>query len=129
MYLFPGLNKVPALKLTLGASSFKAEGSERNPIGRSKAHFNPIGSNQRHSPRGAVPGNGTKQLNRIDHCHRLTRLRANMYISVLALVFLIGPAAEALDNGLALTPTMGWLHWERFMCNTDCDQDPDSCIR
>eukprot|EP00066_Takifugu_rubripes_P006118 XP_003970661.1 PREDICTED: alpha-galactosidase A [Takifugu rubripes] len=51
-----------------------------------------------------------------------------MYISVFALVFLIGPAAEALDNGLALTPTMGWLHWERFMCNTDCDQDPDNCI-
>ncbi|XP_037531635.1 alpha-galactosidase A [Nematolebias whitei] len=35
---------------------------------------------------------------------------------------------EALDNGLALKPTMGWLHWERFMCNTDCDNDPDNCI-
>ncbi|KAE8285684.1 Alpha-galactosidase A [Larimichthys crocea] len=23
---------------------------------------------------------------------------------------------------------MGWLHWERFMCNTDCDRDPDNCI-
>lgn len=39
------------------------------------------------------------------------------------------PAADALDNGLALQPTMGWLHWERFMCNTDCDRDPDNCIR
>lgn len=37
-------------------------------------------------------------------------------------------AAVALDNGLALTPTMGWLHWERFMCNTACDQDPDNCV-
>ncbi|XP_061643918.1 alpha-galactosidase A isoform X1 [Phyllopteryx taeniolatus] len=34
----------------------------------------------------------------------------------------------ALDNGLARTPTMGWLHWERFMCNTDCDADPENCI-
>jgi len=37
--------------------------------------------------------------------------------------------ALALDNGLALTPTMGWLHWERFMCNIDCDADPQNCIR
>ncbi|KAM9795133.1 alpha-galactosidase A [Neosynchiropus ocellatus] len=34
----------------------------------------------------------------------------------------------ALNNGLALRPAMGWLHWERFLCNTDCDSDPDSCI-
>ncbi|XP_023253795.1 alpha-galactosidase A isoform X2 [Seriola lalandi dorsalis] len=49
-------------------------------------------------------------------------------VSLLGLVVLIGPAAEALDNGLALKPTMGWLHWERFMCNIDCDKDPDNCI-
>lgn len=36
---------------------------------------------------------------------------------------------KPLDNGLARTPTMGWLHWERFMCNTNCDADPDNCIR
>ncbi|XP_030065529.1 alpha-galactosidase A [Microcaecilia unicolor] len=36
--------------------------------------------------------------------------------------------AQALDNGLALTPTMGWLHWERFLCNTNCDSDPHNCI-
>lgn len=35
---------------------------------------------------------------------------------------------RALDNGLALTPTMGWLHWERFLCNTDCRRDPHNCI-
>ena len=33
-----------------------------------------------------------------------------------------------LDNGLSLTPPMGWLSWERFRCNTDCDQDPEFCI-
>ncbi|XP_046878870.1 alpha-galactosidase A [Hypomesus transpacificus] len=35
---------------------------------------------------------------------------------------------NSLDNGLALTPTMGWLHWERFMCNVDCSTDPNNCI-
>ncbi|XP_005811572.2 alpha-galactosidase A [Xiphophorus maculatus] len=47
---------------------------------------------------------------------------------LLVLLSLLSPAAEALVNGLALKPTMGWLHWERFMCNTDCDTDPDNCI-
>ncbi|KAJ3649622.1 hypothetical protein Zmor_021353 [Zophobas morio] len=35
---------------------------------------------------------------------------------------------DALDNGLALTPPMGWLHWQRFRCVTDCVQFPDDCI-
>ncbi|KAM4555367.1 alpha-galactosidase A [Odontesthes bonariensis] len=47
---------------------------------------------------------------------------------LLVVTILVSPPAEALDNGLALKPTMGWLHWERFMCNTDCDTDPDNCI-
>jgi len=34
----------------------------------------------------------------------------------------------SLDNGLALTPPMGWLAWERFRCVTDCTTYPDSCI-
>uniref|UniRef100_A0ABI7Y8C2 Alpha-galactosidase n=1 Tax=Felis catus TaxID=9685 RepID=A0ABI7Y8C2_FELCA len=46
----------------------------------------------------------------------------------LALVLWSFPGARALDNGLAMTPTMGWLHWERFMCNVDCQEEPDSCI-
>jgi len=33
-----------------------------------------------------------------------------------------------LDNGLALTPPMGWMTWERFRCNTDCEAYPDDCI-
>jgi hypothetical protein len=36
---------------------------------------------------------------------------------------------NGLDNGLALTPPMGWMSWERFRCNTDCKNDPDNCIR
>ncbi|XP_075040705.1 alpha-galactosidase A [Mixophyes fleayi] len=33
-----------------------------------------------------------------------------------------------LNNGLALTPPMGWLHWERFMCQTDCKPNPVNCV-
>ncbi|NXB27698.1 AGAL galactosidase, partial [Eulacestoma nigropectus] len=33
-----------------------------------------------------------------------------------------------LDNGLARTPPMGWLHWERFLCGTDCAADPRRCV-
>jgi len=34
----------------------------------------------------------------------------------------------ALDNGLGLTPPMGFLTWERFRCNMDCTNQPDTCI-
>ncbi|RLV98469.1 hypothetical protein DV515_00010811 [Chloebia gouldiae] len=37
-------------------------------------------------------------------------------------------AALALDNGLARTPPMGWLHWERFLCGTDCAAEPRRCV-
>lgn len=33
-----------------------------------------------------------------------------------------------LDNGLALTPPMGWLAWERYVCETDCNLYPGECI-
>ena len=36
--------------------------------------------------------------------------------------------ALGLENGLARTPPMGWLSWERFGCNTDCDAFPNTCI-
>ncbi|XP_004685949.1 PREDICTED: alpha-galactosidase A [Condylura cristata] len=53
--------------------------------------------------------------------------------SVLAARFLVLVlwgvlGARALDNGLAKTPIMGWLHWERFMCNVNCQEEPESCI-
>lgn len=57
------------------------------------------------------------------------RLGCVLALCFLALVLWDVPGAWALDNGLAMTPTMGWLHWERFMCNTDCKEEPDSCIR
>lgn len=36
---------------------------------------------------------------------------------------------QALDNGLARTPPMGWMTWQRFRCITDCKTYPDDCIR
>lgn len=44
------------------------------------------------------------------------------------LVTLIIHDVSGLDNGLALTPPMGWLSWERYRCITDCDTYPDNCI-
>ncbi|XP_062850742.1 alpha-N-acetylgalactosaminidase [Trichomycterus rosablanca] len=37
-------------------------------------------------------------------------------------------ATQALDNGLMRTPPMGWLAWERFRCDIDCEDDPQNCI-
>ena len=40
----------------------------------------------------------------------------------------VSQLAFGLENGLARTPPMGWLAWERFRCNTDCANDPHNCI-
>ena len=40
------------------------------------------------------------------------------------LTSLTATPALALDNGLALTPPMGWLSWERYACVVDCEADP-----
>ncbi|CAB0010582.1 unnamed protein product [Nesidiocoris tenuis] len=34
----------------------------------------------------------------------------------------------ALNNGLALTPPMGFNTWERFRCTVNCELYPDGCI-
>nr|XP_021522821.1 alpha-N-acetylgalactosaminidase [Aotus nancymaae]XP_021522822.1 alpha-N-acetylgalactosaminidase [Aotus nancymaae] len=49
---------------------------------------------------------------------------------LLKTVLLLGHVAQVLmlDNGLLQTPPMGWLAWERFRCNTNCDEDPKNCI-
>ncbi|ELU11490.1 hypothetical protein CAPTEDRAFT_171260 [Capitella teleta] len=46
----------------------------------------------------------------------------------LLLLLLSWNPVSCLDNGVALTPPMGWLSWERFECNTDCDVDKNNCI-
>ncbi|XP_050428118.1 alpha-N-acetylgalactosaminidase-like [Adelges cooleyi] len=35
---------------------------------------------------------------------------------------------RGLNNGLALTPPMGWLAWQRYRCITDCETYPDECV-
>ncbi|KAL5012401.1 hypothetical protein ScPMuIL_010952 [Solemya velum] len=45
---------------------------------------------------------------------------------LLLLAYMTG--SHALDNGLAQTPPMGWMSWERFRCVTDCKDDPANCI-
>uniref|UniRef100_A0A0X3Q2B0 Alpha-galactosidase n=1 Tax=Schistocephalus solidus TaxID=70667 RepID=A0A0X3Q2B0_SCHSO len=35
---------------------------------------------------------------------------------------------ECLDNGLARTPPMGWMSWQRYRCQTDCVNYPTECI-
>ncbi|KAI6170795.1 Alpha-galactosidase [Aphelenchoides bicaudatus] len=37
-------------------------------------------------------------------------------------------AASCLNNGLALTPPMGWMSWSRFYCETNCTALPNACI-
>ncbi|CAG9128729.1 hypothetical protein JYU34_010077 [Plutella xylostella] len=49
-------------------------------------------------------------------------------LSVCVLWTVLVGGVWGLDNGLALTPPMGWLAWERFRCNTDCKNDPENCI-
>lgn len=67
----------------------------------------------------------------IEDNHTTTLNMARCGILSLACVGLLVVAAKtglALDNGLALTPPMGWLAWERFVCETDCSQHPGQCI-
>ncbi len=35
---------------------------------------------------------------------------------------------DCLDNGLALTPPMGWMSWLRYRCIIDCDTYPNDCL-
>lgn len=60
-------------------------------------------------------------------------IKKSAMFSFAILIFFFGLFAsncvECLENGLARTPPMGWLAWERFRCNTDCKNDPDNCIR
>lgn len=46
----------------------------------------------------------------------------------LLLVTSLVTVSRSLDNGLALTPPMGWVSWERYRCNIDCVVEPDNCI-
>ncbi|XP_050441330.1 alpha-N-acetylgalactosaminidase-like [Adelges cooleyi] len=44
------------------------------------------------------------------------------------ILIIINDGLYALNNGLALTPPMGWLAWQRFRCTIDCNTFPDECV-
>ncbi|XP_058424223.1 alpha-N-acetylgalactosaminidase isoform X1 [Diceros bicornis minor] len=50
-----------------------------------------------------------------------------MLLKTVLLLALVAPVL-VLENGLLRKPPMGWLAWERFRCNIDCDEDPKNCI-
>lgn len=52
--------------------------------------------------------------------------RVNNYAALILLVSI--NSAACLENGLARTPPMGWLAWERYVCELDCALYPDECI-
>lgn len=49
-----------------------------------------------------------------------------IYLSLLLLFYC--KSIDALNNGLALTPPMGFMTWQRYRCIIDCNQFPDECI-
>ena len=49
-------------------------------------------------------------------------------ISILGIILLVFSSVNGLDNGLVRTPPMGWMSWERFACNIDCENYPNECI-
>ncbi|XP_061562891.1 alpha-N-acetylgalactosaminidase [Cololabis saira] len=51
-----------------------------------------------------------------------------MRFAELVLASVLSVTTLALDNGLMRTPPMGWLAWERYRCDIDCENDPKNCI-
>ncbi|KAL1502107.1 hypothetical protein ABEB36_007301 [Hypothenemus hampei] len=52
-----------------------------------------------------------------------------LFLSLLCIIIIGGHQVQCLNNGLALTPPMGWMHWQRYRCVVDCKAYPDDCIR
>ncbi|XP_046575091.1 alpha-N-acetylgalactosaminidase-like [Haliotis rubra] len=51
-----------------------------------------------------------------------------MYAVLFVALTCLGAHVNAVNNGLARTPPMGWMSWQRYRCITDCVQQPDNCI-
>lgn len=54
---------------------------------------------------------------------RISSLTAMLFSTTVTTVLGGDPS-----GGLARTPPMGWMSWELFRCNVDCDADPANCI-
>lgn len=61
------------------------------------------------------------------------KIFSNVLAAYLVILFYCLRIGQSLDNGLAKTPPMGWLSWERFRCETNCqkksENDLVNCIR
>ncbi|XP_067126183.1 alpha-N-acetylgalactosaminidase [Centruroides vittatus] len=61
-------------------------------------------------------------------CVRYMGCLRHVFMGNVMLLLVLIPRIYSLNNGAALTPPMGWLAWERFKCNINCDRDPKNCI-
>ena len=52
---------------------------------------------------------------------------ANLQLFICGLLLALS-SVHSLDNGVARTPPMGFLSWEKFRCNINCAGDPQNCI-
>ncbi|KRX91340.1 Alpha-N-acetylgalactosaminidase, partial [Trichinella pseudospiralis] len=60
------------------------------------------------------------------------RLMSDIYAFFVALVSILFESALrtfGAQNGLALTPPMGWISWLQFGCQTDCSKGLKNCFR
>lgn len=51
------------------------------------------------------------------------------YISVILIIlFIFAKHDLGMLNGVGKTPMMGWMAWQRFRCNIDCNKDANQCV-
>ncbi|CAC5424715.1 NAGA [Mytilus coruscus] len=68
-------------------------------------------------------------LERQDKCDEvMAKEEVFLFEETIIILCALLPFTSGLDNGLARTPPMGWMSWERFRCNIDCKNDPHNCI-
>ncbi|XP_073988296.1 alpha-N-acetylgalactosaminidase-like isoform X2 [Rhodnius prolixus] len=51
-----------------------------------------------------------------------------MFFQISLYFILILNCVTSLENGLALTPPMGFNTWQRYRCTVNCEDFPDECI-
>jgi hypothetical protein len=62
-------------------------------------------------------------------CQTLTEMTRPILLLLAALIAVVSiGGARALDNGVALTPPMGWMSWQYFRAVTDCVTYPSDCL-
>lgn len=69
------------------------------------------------------------QFNIISSTYSLDTIIVKMKIVLFVLTSLTFlHTAVSLNNGVALTPPMGWLTWERYRCTINCAAYPEQCV-